>query len=109
MDAIKIREYKEIVIVDLPARVVKGGEDVKLKSILIETIEKGKNLGVNMKATAFIDSGIVIALLAAEKRIRQAGKKIYLISPSEQARELLDITSLSRIIPIVENEKELLK
>jgi anti-anti-sigma factor len=107
-DMIKAREFDNIVIVDLPERGGKEGQDFRLKTKLMDVISKNKNVGVNMKAASFIDSGIVTALLAAEKAIRQTGKKLTLISPSEQARELFAVTSINRIIAITDNEENLL-
>jgi anti-anti-sigma factor len=107
-DIIKSREFEKIVIIDLPEKVVKGGQDIKLKAKLLEVIAKNKDVGVNMKATSFIDSGIVTALLSAEKAIQATGKKLYLISPSEQAQELFAVTSVNKIIAITDDEQNLL-
>jgi anti-anti-sigma regulatory factor len=108
MDLIKTREYDDLIILDLPAYVEKSGQDMRIKAKLMETALKGKNIGVNMSATARIDSGIVTALLAVEKEVQRFKKKIYIIRPSEQARELFAVTSINRIIPIVNDEKDIL-
>ena len=106
-DIITTREFDNLIIVDLPERVLKGGQDIRLKAKLLDVAEKRKNVGVNMKETAYIDSGIVTALLSAEKQISRYGKKLYIINPSSQARELFTITSVNRIIPVIDSEQEL--
>lgn len=106
-NTILIREFKTSIIVDLPERVVKTELSVSLKNKLAELVDKKKDIGINLKQTTYVDSGIVTALLFAEKQMQKFGTKLYLIRPSDQAKELFAITSINRIISIIEDEKQL--
>ena len=106
-DKIKIRESETFVVLDLPEHMVKTGQDVYLRTKLLDVIEKQKNVAVNLSKTAFINSGIVTVFLAAEKLVQKYGKRLFLIHPSEQAMELFTVTSVNRIITILDNEKDI--
>ena len=107
-DSIKIREYEKIIIVDLPEFINSIENVMEFQSTLMKVIGRKENVALNMKATVNIDSGVVVALLEAERAIQRHGKQLYIIAPSAQAKELLSVTYLTHVIPIINDEKDIL-
>lgn len=104
---IKVREHQGAYIIDLPERVFKGETANRLKVLLTELSGKGRNIAVNFERTLFVDSSVVTLLLMADKLTRSAQTRVFILKPSEQARELFHITNLVQIIPILYSEEGL--
>ena len=67
------------------------------------SIEEGKTrLALDMAAVPFIDSTGLGSLVTALKAARRADGDVRLVSPSQQAQKLLQLTTLNRVFTIVE-------
>ncbi|MFH0919534.1 MAG: STAS domain-containing protein [Fibrobacterota bacterium] len=102
---LKTREFPTCIIIDLPERIIKGPDGARVRQELEAFGDKGKNLGINLSRTDYIDSSLVTVILNLDRRIKQAGKTLYIIHPSEAILEILNITSIARIIPVLDSEE----
>jgi anti-anti-sigma factor len=60
-------------------------------------------LHVDMAEVPFVDSSGLGALVAVLKAARRSGGELALVAPQAQARKLLTLTTLSRVLPIVDS------
>jgi anti-anti-sigma factor len=59
-----------------------------------------KDLAVNLKEVAFIDSAGLGVLIGALKRLQSTDGRFAIFSPSRGVRKVLDITGLSALVEI---------
>jgi anti-anti-sigma factor len=104
-----VREYPDCYIIDMPERIVKGTDSAVIRKTIESHAEKGRHLALNFAPTAYIDSTIVTIILNTDRLIKKAGKKLFIIRPSEAILEILNITSIARIIPILDSDDPLIK
>jgi anti-sigma B factor antagonist len=104
---VNIKEQKgETVILDIV-----GSMDIatssNLKIAIIELLEKGnKKFLISMKRLDYIDSTALGVIVACFKRVKEKGGIFALFSLTDQAKKLVEITDLSAMIPVYENESE---
>jgi anti-sigma B factor antagonist len=67
---------------------------------LVDVILDTKRLVVDLRETAFIDSTGLGVLVRALKRLRHGGGDLVLRSPRPNARKVLNLTGLDRVITI---------
>jgi len=107
-EAVKIREFEKIIIVDVGDQVVKEEKYDFFGQTLFGIIAKKKNVGVNLKDLSYINSRVIGIFLQAAKEIHQHSRDLYLISASEKVEALLYVNGLDRIVYIVDKEEGLL-
>ena len=85
---------------------VRGEIDVVTAPYLWETIAEvisdTKRLVVDLSETEFIDSTGLGVLVRALKRLRHHGGDLILRSPKSNARKVLHMTSLDRVMTVVD-------
>ena len=59
-----------------------------------------------MNRLGYIDSTALGAIMSCFKRVKEKGGVLVLFSLTDQAKNLIEITDLSTIIPVHENESE---
>jgi anti-anti-sigma regulatory factor len=59
-----------------------------LKSILINLVVEKDNVAIHLKSATYFDSSTVIVLLAAAQRLKFYKKHLYVITSSEQVKEM---------------------
>lgn len=96
---------------NLPVIDVKGEVDVytapKFKSTMIDLIDQGNyNLIVNLTNVQYMDSAGLGALVSGLKRVREHNGTVNLVSPTVPVQRVLDITRLSKILNIYQNEQQ---
>jgi anti-sigma B factor antagonist len=70
-----------------------------VKRQLVQTVERGApRLVVDLDAVSFIDSSGLGALIAGLRATRQAGGDLRIARPAEQARVILELTNLDRVL-----------
>lgn len=83
---------------------------VETKRRLAETVGEGaRHLVVDLQGVSFIDSSGLSALVAALKAARQAGGDLRLARPNEQARVILQLTTLDRVLTPFASVEEALR
>ena len=82
----------------------------ELKSLFINLISDPQSGGliVDLKSIAFADSSGLSALLLAYRLYRDANRTLILHSLSERVQKLLEISQLSNVFTIADNEQEAL-
>jgi anti-sigma B factor antagonist len=65
--------------------------------------DRPARLLVDMAGVPFVDSSGLGALVAVLKAARRSGGEMALVSPQAQTRKLLTLTTLSRVLPIVDS------
>jgi anti-sigma B factor antagonist len=74
----------------------------ELKQVLQAAAEQGaSSIMMSMDQLEFMDSSGLSALVSGLKTARKAGGELYLIAPSAAVNELLELTLLNQVIPIV--------
>lgn len=83
---------------------VRGEIDVVTAPVLweqlVDAIPDTKRLVIDLRDTAFIDSTGLGMFVRALKRLRHNGGDLVLRSPRPNARKVLNMTSLDRVITI---------
>lgn len=71
----------------------------EVRQRLVETVQGGQpRLVVDLAGVTFIDSSGLGALIAGLKAARQAGGDLRLAQPNDQARLVLELTTLDRVL-----------
>jgi anti-anti-sigma factor len=107
MNAVKVREYDKIIMVDVGEEVMKEEKYSLFNDRLHALLDKNKDVGVNLKALTYINSRMISILLLAAKEIHGHSKELYLIGASEKVEALLYVNGLDRIVYIVASEEGL--
>jgi anti-sigma B factor antagonist len=76
---------------------------------LAEAVEQGRShLIVDLGAVSFIDSSGLGALISGLKAARAAGGYLRIARPNDQARLILELTTLHRVLPPYRSVQEAL-
>lgn len=80
----------------------------ELKQLLLDVGAEGEGAGegakyilMSMDELEFMDSSGLSALVSGLKTARKAGGELFLIAPSAAVNQLLELTMLNQVIPIV--------
>lgn len=79
-----------------------------LREHLLRVITDGRHwsLVVNLAGVSFIDSAGIGVLVGVWHRVRATDASLALAAPSSQARAILDITGLTRVLPVYDTEAQ---
>jgi anti-sigma B factor antagonist len=79
-----------------------------LREHLLRVITDGpdRSLVVNLAGVSFIDSTGTGVLVGVWHRVRATDASLALAAPSRQARGILDITGLTKVLPVYDTEAE---
>jgi len=81
----------------------------EFKQCLAETVSGGHHrLVVDLQGIPFIDSSGLAALIGGLKAARVAGGDLRLARPGEQARVIMELTSLDRVLRLYDAVEEAL-
>lgn len=88
--------------------VVRGQADLhtapELRSVLGGLVDAGqKKLVIDLSKTTFIDSMMLGVLLGALKRLTGVGGQLVIVCPDSQIRRVFEITSLDRVLRLVDS------
>jgi anti-sigma B factor antagonist len=91
---------------------VTGEIDISTSALLRErllqviTDEPRRSLVVNLAEVSFIDSTGTGVLVGIWHRVRATDASLALAAPSRQARAILDITGLTKVLPVYDTEAQ---
>ena len=101
------RQAGDITILDLKGRLRIGGNMLALhKSIRSLILEKKNLILLNMAGVTYIDSCGLGELVASQVSVEKRGGEIKLTGLTEALRELLNVTRLSTVFDVYENEAD---
>jgi anti-sigma B factor antagonist len=91
---------------------VTGEIDISTSALLREhllrviTDEPRRSLVVNLARVSFIDSTGTGVLVGIWHRVRATDASLTLAAPSRQARGILDLTGLTKVLPVYDTEAQ---
>lgn len=107
---LKIREINNITIFDLKGEITRILEGTTLHQHVKNHLKEGKrNFILNFDKIEFIDSFGIGELIASFKSINDTEGKLKLIKLHPRIKILFEITMLTRIFKIYDDEEEALK
>jgi anti-sigma B factor antagonist len=74
----------------------------EVRSVLIEAVDAGEDVVVDIVGLRFIDSSGLAAFVVADKTARAAGRSLRLRHPQDVVKRTLAITRLDRVFVIEE-------
>ncbi|MDX2098172.1 MAG: STAS domain-containing protein [Leptolyngbyaceae cyanobacterium bins.59] len=84
-----------------PTGILSSSTSAPLLKEFQESIESGsRDVLVDLQGVTFIDSSGLGVLVSMHSKAKLAGGNVYLCSPNDQARGIIDITDLDRIFGI---------
>jgi anti-sigma B factor antagonist len=76
------------------------GSSPEIKQRFVEAVAQGRaRLIVDLGDVSFIDSSGLGALISGLKAARAAGGYLRIVRPNDQARMILELTTLHRVLP----------
>ena len=76
----------------------------------LETIAgEPTNVVVDLAEVSFMDSTALGAILLASRRLRDANRRLALVSPVAATTKLLTMVGIDRVVPVVESRDEALE
>ncbi|HZD69574.1 MAG TPA: STAS domain-containing protein [Actinomycetes bacterium] len=79
----------------------------QLRDVLAELIGQGEHhLIVDLEHVTFLDSSGIGVLASALRRIREHGGSLCLTAPKPQVRRVLELTGITKLLPIYANLDE---
>jgi len=104
MPALERRSDGEVEVVQLASR-LDASNAPKVREELDSLMNRGRNLlALNLNGVSFVDSSGLSVFVHAVKSARAAGGNVNLIHPSPAVRSVLELTRLSRIMEIWDDE-----
>jgi len=102
---IGVRENGDVTILDLSGRITLGDATAQLRDRIRELSKEGKNkILLNMSHISYIDSSGLGELTAAYTTLSRVGGQLKLVNLSPKTHGLLQITKLTTVFDIFENE-----
>ncbi|MFW5837823.1 MAG: STAS domain-containing protein [Desulfovibrionaceae bacterium] len=108
MEAIEIKAGDSCLLVNCHGEVtieVSGEMKRRIEeSLQAETFE---SLVLDLSQVRFMDSSGIGALVALNSKVKSAGKRFYLLAPSEQVRKTLELVQLLSFFDIMDSKEDL--
>lgn len=101
------RVEKGTTIVDVVGQIDLGNSPA-LRKTLLESLKGTDRLAVNLIAVKYIDSSGVASLLEVLKEARQSRKRLVLFGLTAAVSQVLQLTRLTGVFEIRENEEQAL-
>ncbi len=99
-----------VTIVDLSGRIVLGDGSVALRDLVRNLISEGnKKILLNLRNVDYIDSSGLGELVSAFTSMRSVGGALKLLNLTKRVQALLQITKLSTVFDITDDEATSLK
>lgn len=74
----------------------------QLRRVLLDTLQRGRDILVDLQAVTYIDSSGIASLIEALQRARRDGRRFALARVPEPAMRVLRIAQLDRVFPILD-------
>lgn len=101
------RTREGVTILEPAGKITIGRGDIELRDSVDETMEAGSSqLVVDFKRVTRMDSSGMAELVAAFKRISEAGGQMKLLRLPSNIRDVLTITQIAQVFDIYDDEDE---
>ena len=102
-----IRIEKGTTIVDVEGQIDLGNSPA-LRKTLLASLKDADRVAVNLNAVKYIDSSGIASLLEVLKEARQSKKRLVLFGLTTAVSQVLQLTRLTGVFEIHENEEQAL-
>lgn len=99
------RQVGEVVVLDMSGRITVGEGNLLLREMVGNLVESGKkNIVLNLGEVTYVDSSGLGELVKTHTTIRNLQGELKLVSLSKRVEDLLQMTKLSSVFDIYEDE-----
>ncbi len=106
---ISIRKSGDVTILDLQGKLTVGVGHNLLNSHLRKLVDSGSGkLVLNLEDVTQVDSSGICAIVRTFVTLRRSGGSLKLLHPRGRVRMVLDVTRLTEVIPMFEDETQAL-
>lgn len=103
---LKIREKKDVVIVDLEGRMVGGASEIALHETMNELVAADhRKILLNLSDVEWIDSSGIGELVASIKLAKRFGGSVKLLRMGDRVRHVLSVSQLLPLLDVYEEEQ----
>lgn len=101
------RNREGVTILEPRGKITIGAGDIALRDAVNEALEAGShNLLIDFSRVTRMDSSGMAELVAAYKRVSDAGGHVKLLQLPSNIRDVLSITQIARVFDIFDDEDE---
>jgi anti-sigma B factor antagonist len=100
----------DVTVVDMAGRLTLGPGPAELRGVLQEAMAGGaRKILLNLRELSFIDSAGLGELAAGHTNAKHKGSAVKIVSAPKRVQELLQMTGLSRVLDIHDDESDALR
>jgi anti-sigma B factor antagonist len=100
----------DVTVVDMVGRLTLGPGPAELRGVLQEAMAGGaRKILLNLRELSFIDSAGLGELAAGHTNAKHKGSSVKIVSAPKRVQELLQMTGLSRVLDIHDDESDALR
>ncbi|HXM93565.1 MAG TPA: STAS domain-containing protein [Candidatus Dormibacteraeota bacterium] len=104
------RHVDSVTIVGLQGKLARGEGTTALRDAIRGLLDQGhKKLLLHLGEIQYVDSAGIGELVATITTVRHHGGELKLLKPSAKVRELLEITKLTKVFDVNDDEPKALK
>lgn len=104
-----VRTREGVTILEPTGKITIGRGDIALRDAVNEAMDSGSNrVLVNFKKVTRMDSSGMAELVAAYKRVTEAGGQMKLLNLPSNIRDVLGITQIAQVFDIFDDEEKAL-
>ena len=96
---------KGVVVIDMAGRLAAGETGLLFRNVFQRCVTEGSDkFLINLGGVSYIDSSGLWELINSHTSLRNRGGVVKLLNPSKRIRDLLQMTKLSKVFEIFEDE-----
>ncbi len=104
-----IRDLGDIRIIELGGKITIGAGDVKLRELITQAVEDGKNnIVLDLGGVTAIDSSGIGEMVACFTTVTKRGGQLKLMHLSPKITDILQVTQLITVFDVFDDEREAL-
>jgi len=103
--SLNTRQVNDVTVVDVSGRITLGEGTNAMREALDDLVAGGnRKVLLNLAEAAYIDSSGFGELVSGYTSLRRAGGSLKLLNPTQRIKSLLDMTNLSAIFDVHDDE-----
>jgi len=104
-----IRDLGDIRVIELSGKITIGAGDVKLRELISQAVEDGKNsIVLDLGGVTAIDSSGIGEMVACYTTVTKRGGQLKLMHLSPKITDILQVTQLITVFDVFDDEREAL-